>query len=327
MILYDLAISTTDFIFANRPIDRVSRFDREIINQLATTLIAHYNKPRGPNPVQKKFISHQKKLSITFLKPESWDYIEAQIKNTKTPEGHVSYWRYWLNNIHEIKKLNARISGTEKLQEQYRTENPFSAHLYDNEASELLEEEVNRLENEIKSFKQQAQKIIKDLEERLYSFAPVTKDEEVLTADLMANWVNLSSFSFPKPTISNSHAPSEERRSISIEEERNGTTLDYNRLIRSGADAVFIMKEESSYTEKSINGVEAIKTKRIMIDKEYLNNGRLGTRTERVCFIMIEALRLVNKELDPEKDSFFDTAFDTIKEWLFLTTTHTPEYS
>lgn len=318
MILYHLAIFTAGLIVATPPADRVSKFDRELINQLATTLIKYYNRPRVHDPkIEGESIPLRRKLSITFIKPELWGYTEAQVKNVKTTKGHNSYWRYWLVNIHEIKKLKARISGTEKLQERYRSENPFCSDIYENEARELLEEEISRLEEEIKSLKLQAKKIIDDLHNHLYSFTPVTDSETRLTNDLKANWINLSLFSYPKPAISNDHAPSKERRIISIEEERNSATLDYKRLIESGADAVFIMDEESFYIDGSINDLQVIKTERIKIHKSHLNTKRLGTRVETVCDIMKEALHIVNQELDPKRQSFFDIALDTIREGLF----------
>lgn len=324
MIFYQSAILIGSFLAAASPKDPINRYDRGIINQLASTLFNHYNDPRAHFPtINVDGVVPPRKISIIFLKPALWHHTESLVKHCRKHKKNIAYWDNWLTFIRNIKRLGAKISAKEKLLEEYKTtlaegtKNPFATGLFDGEARNLLEEEIQSLNSEILSLKTQAQQDLLEEYKKLEAFIPLNDSETSLTQHLKENQIKLSLFSYPKPIISNDQDPSEERRCIVIEKLFDDVPHPYESWISQGVDAVYIIEEASFHDVKEIGDLQVIKTDRIKIHREYTHTERPGTRVERVSLIMNETLRIVNQELDPNKPSVFDVALKTLKEGWF----------
>lgn len=324
MIFYQSAILIGSFLAAASPKDPINRYDRGIINQLASTLFNHYNNPRAHYPtIHVNGVVPPKKISIIFLKPALWHYTESLVKHCHKHKQNIAYWSNWLTFIREIKRLGAKISAKEKLLEEYETtlaegrKNPFSTGLFDGEARNLLKDEIDSLKREILSLKAQAKQNLEQQYRNLDTFIPLNDSEASVTRHLKENRIKLSLFLYPKPIISNDQDPSEERRCILIQKLFGDPPRDYESWISQGADAIYIIEEASFHDVKELEDYKVIKTDRIKIYKEYIHTKSPGTNVERVSLIMNEAFRIVNQELDPNKPSIFDVALRTLTEGLF----------
>lgn len=310
--------------------DRVDRSDRMVINELAYNLFTHYNTPRTHLPnTGEDGINPKRKLTVIFLESASWSYLESMFQGSQRVEENSAYWSNWLDTVRKIKILGATISGKETSFEEYKAildegkKNPFSEGLYEEEARSLLSNQIKCLEEEIFQLKENARALLLEHRKKLSAFVPLNAPETAIRDYQKTNWISLSLFSFPKPTIVDCQPSRYKRRHIVIEQVNDESPLPYELLIAQGADAIYIIEEASFKEETRADNSILYRAGKVQVQDRYINDKRSKSKTDRISLIMEEALNSVNQELDPKKPSILSIsnilkiALNALKEGIF----------